>query len=278
MNNNKRMNNNINTVKDFLVKPEIHKKWINDYRNSDNEKFYNYVFDYLIDNIKPKKNSTILDFGCGTGVKSMHLAKRGLNVKGVDYSLDVLNKAILNVKSNKLENKISFSKEDITSISFKNNSFEYILCWGVLMHVEDCEKAISELSRILKPGGKIIISETNMHSFFRIFILPILRKLSISKKGNEKVTKYGIERWFKYSNDNLLAREADINFLIKQFKNNNIILSKRIAGQFTESYVKVKSRFLKVLIHSFNNFWFRYIKLPFLAEANILILKKSDII
>ena len=66
------MNNNINTVKDFLVKPEIHKKWINDYRNSDNEKFYNYVFDYLIDNIKPKKNSTILDFGCGTGVKSMH--------------------------------------------------------------------------------------------------------------------------------------------------------------------------------------------------------------
>jgi hypothetical protein len=54
------MNNNINTVKDFLVKPEIHKKWINDYRNSDNEKFY-IILPFLAEaNILILKKSDII--------------------------------------------------------------------------------------------------------------------------------------------------------------------------------------------------------------------------
>ena len=49
-------------------------------------------------------------------------------------------------------------KEDITELSFKDDYFDYIVCNHVIEHIKDDEKAIRELSRVLKPNGKVIIT------------------------------------------------------------------------------------------------------------------------
>jgi ubiquinone/menaquinone biosynthesis C-methylase UbiE len=262
-------------VKKVLENSEIHDIWEKNYRTQENNSFYNYAFDCIAQMFKQKPDSFILDAGCGFCTKSIHLAKRGFNVKAVDFSPYTIKRAKENVKENSLDDKISIAQGDITSLSFKDSSFEYILCWGVLMHVVDYQKAISELSRVLKPGGILVISENNMHSFIRLIVLPILRKLSISKVGNEKVTKEGIERWFSKDKGHLLAREANINYLISLFEDQGLSLNKRIAGQFTEVYTKISPGLLNDTIHAFNNFWFRFIKIPYLASCNLLFFKKN---
>lgn len=48
--------------------------------------------------------------------------------------------------------------EDITNLSFKNNDIERIVCISVIQHVYDYNKAISEIIRVLQPGGKALIT------------------------------------------------------------------------------------------------------------------------
>jgi ubiquinone/menaquinone biosynthesis C-methylase UbiE len=262
-------------VEEYLSKIDIHQQWISAYRTEKNGKFYENVFDYIIRVLNAPSNSIFLDAGCGTCAHSIRLATRGFFVQAVDFSEGVLKIAEINIKDKRLENKIKIQYEDILNLSFEDETFNYILCWGVLMHIPDLGKAISELTRVLKPGGFLIISESNMHSFHSI-ILRGLKQIAHKKKRIIKKTSSGIEHWGISSDGALLVRETNIKWLIERFKKEGFILRKHVAGQFTEAYTRVSSRLLKSLIHGFNYFWFRYIKIPYFAFGNILILKKEN--
>ena len=67
------------------------------------------------------------------------------------------NLANINYKSINLKSSLAMYNEDLTNLSFKDNSFDAILCYHVLEHIEDDLKAISELYRILKPEGWAIL-------------------------------------------------------------------------------------------------------------------------
>jgi len=263
---------NSENVKKYLKNRSVHQKWVKNYRCSENEKYFNQVFDYISRFLSAPENSIFLDAGCGSCSHSMRLAKRGFFVQAIDFSEEALKMARKNVAFQRLENKINIQREDICALSFKNNTFNYILCWGVLMHIPDLEKAVAELACVLKPGGILIISENNMHSLeskiSRIIAKP-------SKNEITKNTPAGIEYWWTTPDGAILARQANVQYLIQKFKNRQIIPKKRIAGQFTEAYTKVSAPFLKHLIHAFINFWFKYIKIPYPALGNILIFEKK---
>ena len=63
----------------------------------------------------------------------------------------------INYTSIDLKSSLAMYIEDLTNLSFKDNTFDAILCYHVLEHIEDDLKAISELYRILKPGGWAIL-------------------------------------------------------------------------------------------------------------------------
>ncbi len=260
-------------VKRFLAEPDVHQKWIGTYYCAENETFYEQAFDYIISILKAPKNSTFLDAGCGNCAHSIRLANRVFSVQAVDFSESVLKMAEANVKTKKLEDKIKIQREDITALSFEDKSFNYILCWGVLMHIPNIEKAISELTRVLKPGGTLVIAENNMYSLYSITIRNLKRLLG-KGKGVAKKVPSGVEHWSTTPTGTLVTRHANIQWLLKRFKSNQFVVKKRIAGQFTQLYTRVSSRPLKSLIHGFNNLWFRYIKNPHLAFGNIVILQK----
>ena len=76
-----------------------------------------------------------------------------------DYATQTKLKSLSNINytSIDLKSPLAMYNEDLTNLSFKDNSFDAILCYHVLEHIEDDLKAIFELYRILKPGGWAIL-------------------------------------------------------------------------------------------------------------------------
>lgn len=257
---------NSELVEMYLAKPNIHQSWTNTYLTAENDKFFGLAFDYIARVLSAPRNSIILDAGCGSCAHSIRLANRGFLVRAVDFSESVLKEAEANVKAKGLETKIRIQREDILSLSFEDETFSYILCWGVLMHVPDLETAISELTRVLKPGGMLVIGENNMYS---------LESIIQRDPKSVKKTPAGIEYWRTTSDGALLTRHMNMQWLIGRFKSKGLTVKKHVARQFTERYIRFSSPLLKNLIHGFNNFWFKYIKVPYPALGNLLILQKE---
>ena len=266
---------NSKLVQRFLAKPDIHHKWEAVYRTTENEEFLEQAFDYIIRLLDVPNQSVFLDAGCGVCSHSVRLANRGFKVQAVDCSQSILKEAKLNVKSKGLENRITVNCADILSLPFRNETFSHILCWGVLMHIPDLERAMAELSRVLKPAGILIVSEVNMYSL-QSRLLRILRQLLRKEKDVVKLTPAGLEHWSSSSAGKLLTRESDLTWLIDNFVINGFRVKKRISGQFTEAYTRFSSETVRNLIHGFNKLWFSYIRSPYPAFGNIVILQKDE--
>jgi len=261
-------------VKASLAEPDIHQQWKDAYLSADSDKFFEQSFDYIACTLNASNNSTVvLDVGCGSCVHAIRLANRGFLVRGVDFSESALTQAKANVQTYKMDDKITIQRSDILSLPFQNEAVDYVLCWGVLMHIPDLEKAVGELTRILKPGGILVIGENNMHSFHAL-AFRFLRKL-LRRKTRVNHTPPGIEHWTDSPVGPLLTRDTNMRWLIERVKRDGFIVKDRVPRQFTEAYVYVRSPFLKSLIHRFNNFWFNYIKMPQPAFGNLLFFQKE---
>ncbi len=96
-----------------------------------------------------------LDAGCGTGRYSLILKSLGNEVTGVDQSAEMLEKAKAKDK------EINFVQGSIDSLSFKDDSFDTITCTLALTHFKDLDKPVSELIRVTKKGGYLVLSDIN---------------------------------------------------------------------------------------------------------------------
>jgi ubiquinone/menaquinone biosynthesis C-methylase UbiE len=264
-------------VEKTLQHPDVHQEWVDSYRTAENGPFYECAFDYILRVLNVPTGARFLDVGCGTCSHSLRLAKRGCAVLAVDFSEEILRKAELYIQSMGGQTSIKLQRENILRLSFADETFDYVLCWGVLMHIPDVEQAISELDRVLKKGGTLIISEGNMDSAQSI-ILRSWRRLLGRARGRTTVkrTAAGLEHWTTSSAGTLLTRQADVRWLKQKFQAKGYTIVKHVAGQFTELYTKFSSPGLRNLVHLFNHFWFKYIKIPWLAFGNIFLLRKPN--
>lgn len=119
-------------------------------RLEDNERFALHFY-YFDENIK--KGGGILDAGCGTGFFTRFYARMGYDVTAVDLTKEAVlltreSLRIFALKANVLQGNL----EDL---QFKDNTFDYIICNGVVHHTANPKKAVLELYRVLKPGGKL---------------------------------------------------------------------------------------------------------------------------
>ena len=110
-------------------------------------------------------NITLFDAGCGNGNRSALLAKQGFNVIGGDISSVSIKQA--KKRYSKYPN-LEFLKCDLHSVPFKANTFDYIVCFDVMEHVSKPDKVLSELNRILKPRGNVIIEYETTENESRI--------------------------------------------------------------------------------------------------------------
>lgn len=109
---------------------------------------------------KIKSTDKVLDAGCGVGGSSIFLAKTiGCEVVGVTLSAKQAKQAAANAKQQGVEGLVNFYQKDYCNTEFEGERFDVI--WGIECHLTESskEKFVAEASRLLKPGGRIILAE-----------------------------------------------------------------------------------------------------------------------
>lgn len=239
----------------------------------ENEAFYDLAFDYLATVYGSPEHGEVLDAGCGSSTKSIHLARRGYQVVAFDVSHTILDAARRAVAERGLQQRVTHQWADLTAMPFADGTFTRVLCWGVLMHVPEVEAAVAELARVTSAGGTIVISEGNVRSLQAVG-LRALKRLLGRQRVEVRSTKAGIEFWKETSDGKLVTRHADIGWLTRAFEQRGAKLVERRAGQFSELFTLFKSKPMRRAIHAVNSLWFRRIRRPGPAFGNLLVFRK----
>jgi len=96
-----------------------------------------------------RKGGKVLEIGCGGGamIKGIKYHNRALDAYGVDFCESSL------VYARKNPGGVKFVLGDIYKLPFKDESFDAVVTFDVLEHLDDLQSALSEVKRVLKPGG-----------------------------------------------------------------------------------------------------------------------------
>lgn len=106
----------------------------------------------ILDAAEVTSGKQILDVCCGPGMIAAAASERGALAQGIDFSATVIEIAISNVPGTE------FHLGDAQSLPFADNSFDAVVCGFGIIHVPDPGKALSEMRRVLKPGGRVAVS------------------------------------------------------------------------------------------------------------------------
>ena len=163
----------------------------------------NHLLSFNIDKVWRKKTAkavakshpkTILDLATGTADLAIAVAKRNpqAHILGMDISEKMLDIGKEKVMHQNLANQIELSLGDAAALPFEDDSFDAVTVAFGVRNFEDLGKGLSEISRVLKPGGQAVILEFSMperfpvkqlyHFYFRR-LLPFIGKL-ISKDNS----------------------------------------------------------------------------------------------
>lgn len=123
-------------------------------------------------------SSIILDIGCNTGhlLRTIRENNKQCECWGIDIEPKILTLKIENCK---------FKISDARTIPFPDNYFTIVFALDTLEHVEDVQKAIDEIYRVLKPNGSVILSgptETWFYRFCRLLSFQTFEKNTICDK------------------------------------------------------------------------------------------------
>ena len=135
------------------------------------------------------KDDIVLECACGTGIMTKAIVLPSKKLIATDFSKPMLKKAKDNLK--KYDN-IQFKFADITKLPFKDNCFDKVVVANVIHLLDNPENAISELKRVVKPRGLIMVptyvaEETTISRFsIKIFNkwVPLLKIHSMKKQKN----------------------------------------------------------------------------------------------
>jgi len=111
----------------------------------------------VINAIGLKETDTVLDFGCGPGFYTVPFAKTAREVVAVDIQPKMLEKASKYAEKNGVN--VKTIKSNGESISLPDASFDVIFLSFVYHEISDKAKVLTELSRLLKPQGRIVVRE-----------------------------------------------------------------------------------------------------------------------
>lgn len=108
-----------------------------------------------------KESQLAADIGAGTGFVTEGLLQKGLRVIAVDRSCEMLNQMMQKFKD---FDGVDYRQGEAENLPIDNDTVDYAMANMYLHHVDDPLVAIKEMARILKPGGKLVITDLDEHN------------------------------------------------------------------------------------------------------------------
>lgn len=143
-------------------------RWEQFYSSNDKDSVYDTIYRSrlavalsLADALRLPPGSRCLDVGCGPGVATVALAERGFAVDAVDLVEAQLDRTRQRAAEARVGERVVASRGDIHDLKFAESAFDLALVIGVMEWLEDPSQPLSEISRVLKPGGHAILSVDN---------------------------------------------------------------------------------------------------------------------
>lgn len=137
-------------------------KFSYEYDKNVKKSYFNKNLKWVLEEIGNDVPDSILDIGCGTGslLKELSHMYPMAELNGLDISSEMLKRARLAAPSAK------FVKSDVHELPYEDNSMDLVLCTASFHHYQNNEKVMSEIYRILKPNGRVIILDSIRDPFF----------------------------------------------------------------------------------------------------------------
>tara|TARA_B100001964_G_scaffold155828_2_gene171261 strand:- start:33 stop:818 length:786 start_codon:yes stop_codon:yes gene_type:complete len=120
--------------------------------------YLKYYIKFVRKNVK--KNSKILDLGCGLGLSS-YLLSKNYDVIGADSSRPFIGYAKKHFKN------VKYKREDARKLSFRDKTFDVVSACGVIEHIKEVNEVLSEMLRVTKKNGLIILVSPSWFSPLR---------------------------------------------------------------------------------------------------------------
>ena len=138
----------------------------------------------------PLAGRAVVDVGCGGGILSESMARRGARVLGIDLASAVLEVAELHA----LQSGISVEYREVAAEDLaeqRPGEFDLVTCMEMLEHVPDPAASLAALAKLVRPGGDIIVSTLNRHPLaFAVAILGAEYIARILPRGTHEYLKF----------------------------------------------------------------------------------------
>jgi 2-polyprenyl-3-methyl-5-hydroxy-6-metoxy-1,4-benzoquinol methylase len=186
------------------------------------------------------REKRICEIGCGGGGLARELASRGAYVSASDISTEAVRLA-RKINEEFIPKQVEVKEMDACSLTYNDGSFDFVVGISILHHV-DIDKVSSEISRVLKPGGKAVFVEPLAHNP----ISNIWRRLSPSARTPDEwplsyleISKMGKQfSSLEYQEFALLTLSSSLVYLITH--------SQRLKRKSAELLARVEPVFLKI--------------------------------
>ena len=103
----------------------------------------------------PLGSGAVLDVGCGTGEITGRLAEKFSHASFIGVDLEVAHLARARVRCASFGSRIRFETGDALALSFPDGTFDLVVCRHLIQAVPDAARALAEIRRVLRPGGRI---------------------------------------------------------------------------------------------------------------------------
>jgi ubiquinone/menaquinone biosynthesis C-methylase UbiE len=110
----------------------------------------------LLAGVKPFHR--VLDIACGPGFVALEFAKHARKVVGVDLTAEMLKKARALAQQESLQN-VAFRRADVNHLPFSDATFDLVVTRASFHHFPEPERVLKEMARVIKPNGRILISD-----------------------------------------------------------------------------------------------------------------------
>ena len=159
----------------YRLKNRFHHIWTYPSRMKLEDLKYSYL-----SNLAGKR---VLDYGCGWGDSSEKYYLKGADVTGIDISEKFISSAVSRFNERHYDsNRYRFLVMDAHELRFNDGEFDCVVGDGILHHL-DTKSALSEIYRVLKPGGRVLLFEPLAgHPLLKIFRLLTPRARTIDEK------------------------------------------------------------------------------------------------